>query len=78
MNATIPFRDTFWNIPIPIRLALYLGGLVATVICLYGIWQRVQLWRQGAPENRFDRIPERLLAPALGKSSIVYGAKAGA
>ncbi len=58
--TTIPFRDTFWNVPAWAQIALYVGGLVAIAIFVYGVWQRVQLWRAGGPENRFDHIPARV------------------
>ena len=60
MTSTVPFRDTFWNIPAWAQIALYAGGLIAIAIFAYGLWRHVQLWRAGGPENRFDRIPERL------------------
>jgi Fe-S oxidoreductase/nitrate reductase gamma subunit len=58
--ATVPFRDTFWNIPPLVQAALYVGGIVAVAIFLYGFWQRVRLWRAGLPEQRLDRIPQRV------------------
>lgn len=60
MTASVPFRDTFWNIPGWAHIGVYVGGLVAIAIFAYGLWQRIQLWRQGGPENRLDRIPERI------------------
>jgi len=60
MTPTIPFRDTFWNIPVWAQIALYAGGLLAIAIFAYGLWRRVQLWRVGGPENRLDRLPERV------------------
>ena len=70
MIASIPFRDTFWNVPGWAQIALYVGGAVAIAFLVYGLWQRVTLWRQGLPEDRLDRIPERLglvAAHALGQ-----------
>jgi Fe-S oxidoreductase len=70
MAASIPFRDTFWNVPGWAQIALYVGGAVAIAFLVYGLWQRVTLWRQGLPEDRLDRIPERLglvAAHALGQ-----------
>jgi Fe-S oxidoreductase/nitrate reductase gamma subunit len=58
--VSVPCRDTFWNVPLWAEIFIYLGGAVAIAVCVYGLWQRVQLWRAGGPENRFDRIPERL------------------
>jgi Fe-S oxidoreductase/nitrate reductase gamma subunit len=60
MTSSVPFRDTFWNVPGWAQVLLYIGGVVAIAIFTYGVWQRVQLWRAGLPEDRFDRIPERL------------------
>jgi Fe-S oxidoreductase/nitrate reductase gamma subunit len=60
MTPDIPFRDTFWNVPPWAQIALYVGGAVAIAIFAYGLWQRIALWRQGLPEHRFDRVPERL------------------
>ena len=70
MTASIPFRDTFWNVPGWAQIALYVGGAVAIAVLVYGLWQRVTLWRRGLPEDRLDRIPERLglvAAHALGQ-----------
>ena len=60
MTSSAPFRDTFWNVPTWAQWSLYIGGAVAIAIFAWGVWQRVQLWRGGLPEHRFDRIPERL------------------
>jgi len=60
MTPTIPFRDTFWNVPVWAQIALYAGGILAIAIFAYGLWRRVQLWRGGGPENRLDRVPERV------------------
>jgi Fe-S oxidoreductase len=59
MNPSVPFRDTFWNVPYWAQIALYIGGVVAIALFAHGVWQRVQLWRAGGPESRFDRLPER-------------------
>ena len=60
MSPTVPFRDTFWNVPSWAQAGLYVGGMVAIAVLAYGMWQRVQLWRQGLPEERLDRIPDRV------------------
>jgi Fe-S oxidoreductase len=60
MIGGVPFRDTFWNVPGWAQVVLYVGGAVAIAIFAYGFWQRVALWRQGLPEDRFDRIPDRV------------------
>jgi len=80
MTASIPFRDTFWNVPGWAQIALYVGGAVAIAFLVYGLWQRVTLWRQGLPEDRLDRIPERLglvAAHALGQARTLSQAYPG-
>jgi Fe-S oxidoreductase len=65
MTPNVPFRDTFWNIPTWAQIGVYVGGLVALIIFGYGLWQRVQLWRQGGPEPRFDHVPQRIKLVAM-------------
>ncbi len=80
MIATVPIRDTFWNVPVWAQVALYLGGAVVVLIFAWGLWQRVGLWRRGLPENRFDRIPERfglVLKHALGQVRVLSQAYPG-
>jgi Fe-S oxidoreductase/nitrate reductase gamma subunit len=80
MTASVPFRDTFWNVPAWAQSALYVGGFVAIAILAYGIWQRVRLWRQGLPENRIDHIPERVMLVvrhALGQARVLSQAYPG-
>jgi Fe-S oxidoreductase/nitrate reductase gamma subunit len=60
MSPSVPFRDTFWNVPGWAQIALYVGGTLAIAVLAYGMWQHVKLWRAGTPENRLDHIPERL------------------
>ncbi|MBI2204172.1 MAG: 4Fe-4S dicluster domain-containing protein [Candidatus Rokubacteria bacterium] len=60
MTSSVPFRDTFWNIPGWAQIGLYIGGTVATAIFVWGVWQHVRLWRAGGPEHRLDRIPDRV------------------
>ncbi|MDG2335592.1 MAG: heterodisulfide reductase-related iron-sulfur binding cluster [Myxococcota bacterium] len=51
-------REIYWNIvwgP-----AIYALAAVAVLILLRGAWQRIQLWREGTPEQRTDRLGERL------------------
>jgi Fe-S oxidoreductase/nitrate reductase gamma subunit len=80
MSPSVPFRDTFWNVPGWAQVLLYVGAVVAVAIFVYGVWQRVALWRAGLPENRFDRIPERvkLVAKhALGQARVLSQAYPG-
>jgi Fe-S oxidoreductase/nitrate reductase gamma subunit len=64
-SGAVPFRDTFWNVPGWAQVGLYVGGVIAVAIFAYGLWQRTRLWRAGQPEDRFDRIPQRLRLVAV-------------
>ena len=80
MTSSIPFRDTFWNVPGWAQVGIYVGGAIAIVIFAYGMWRRVQLWRAGGPEDRLDRIPERLrlvAKHALGQVRVLAQAYPG-
>ena len=80
MTSSVPFRDTFWNIPTWAQVFLYIGGAVAVAIFAYGVWKRVQLWRGGLPEDRFDHVPERLklvAKHALGQARVLSQAYPG-
>src|SRR2546430_12618046 len=57
MSASVPFRDTFWNVPAWAQVALYVAGVIAVAIFAWGLWARARLWRRGLPEDRLDRIP---------------------
>lgn len=60
MTSSIPFRDTFWNVPGWAEVGLYAGAVVAIAIFAWGLWQRIALWRAGQPEQRFDHLPQRV------------------
>jgi Fe-S oxidoreductase/nitrate reductase gamma subunit len=80
MTQGTPFRDTFWNVPGWAQVALYVGAIVAMAIFAWGMWQRISLWRAGTPENRFDRIPERIrlvAKHALGQVRVLSQAYPG-
>src|SRR5687767_15409290 len=63
--SSVPFRDTFWNVPFWAQILLYVGGTVAMALFAWGVWQHVRLWRGGGPEHRFDRIPDRVKLVAI-------------
>jgi Fe-S oxidoreductase/nitrate reductase gamma subunit len=60
LRYDVPFRDTFWNVPPWAQFLLYALSLVAIGVFALGLWQRVALWRDGKPESRWDRLPERV------------------
>src|SRR5260370_36004147 len=70
----VPYRDTFWNVPVPVEVLLYAGALVALAVFARGLWQRIRLWRGGGPQSRFSRGGERLRLP--GPVAIVPGSTA--
>ena len=53
-------REVFWNISN--TFILYSLFVVLLIILIYGVNRRIRLWRQGKPDNRFDRPVRRLLA----------------
>ena len=60
MDAT-PFRYGWWNIPISLRVIFFVTMAFATSMMVYGILQRIRLWRMGQPEAAFDRLGERFV-----------------
>jgi Fe-S oxidoreductase/nitrate reductase gamma subunit len=57
-----PTREIYWNINALSVVLMYLLAGVAVAALFYGFYRRYQLWRLGQPENRFDRVMERLAA----------------
>ncbi|MCX7707334.1 MAG: hypothetical protein N2204_04935, partial [Anaerolineae bacterium] len=57
----VPCRLGWWNIPIPLRVVFFAVMAIAVGIMVYGIVQRIKLWRKGQPELSFDRPWERTL-----------------
>jgi Fe-S oxidoreductase len=80
MNPAVPFRDTFWNVPVWAQWALYVGGAVAIAVCVHGLWRHAALIRRGGPEPRLDRIPARLglvVRHVLGQARVLTQAYPG-
>src|SRR5262252_9152355 len=76
----IPYRDTFWNVPMWARVFVYVGGTAAVAVFAYGCWLRLAVWLKGKPERRTDRIPERIalmLTQALGQARTLSQAYPG-
>ena len=57
MDAT---REIYWNVGHGVVLPMYALVLAAFGLLLWGFWQRLPLWRQGKPLDRFDRYDERV------------------
>ncbi|MGH7322147.1 MAG: heterodisulfide reductase-related iron-sulfur binding cluster, partial [Candidatus Rokuibacteriota bacterium] len=55
-----PCRLTFWNVPDWAQFLLYVLSIVALGVFALGLWHRIALWREGKPEARLDRLPERI------------------
>src|SRR5262245_18545090 len=60
MSPGVPFRDTFWNVPLWAQVVLYVAASAAIGVFAYGMVHRVALWRAGKPEQRFDHLPQRV------------------
>ncbi len=54
-----PWRCGWWNIPIPLRIVFFAVMAVGAAFMVYGIIQRIKLWRKGQPEIGFDRPWQR-------------------
>src|SRR5512140_3777803 len=57
MEAT---REIYWNVGHGVVIPMYFLAFAAFGILAWGFWQRLQLWRQGKPLDRFDRYDERV------------------
>lgn len=70
MEAT---REIYWNIGHGVVLPMYLLAAAAFGIMAWGFWQRLSVWRQGKPLDRFDRYDERvkrLVSRVLGQEKV--------
>ena len=57
MEAT---REIYWNIGHGVVISMYCLALAAFGVLVWGFRQRLRVWRQGKPLNRFDRYDERV------------------
>ncbi|MEW5720847.1 MAG: hypothetical protein AB1817_19635, partial [Chloroflexota bacterium] len=53
-------RPTFWNIPFWLEIVVYVGGILAALIFLYGMWQRVKHWRKGKGTFAWGPLDKRI------------------
>ena len=56
----MPSREIFFNIDSAGMIALYALMIVPLGVLAYGLARRVNRWRLGRPENRFDRMGHRI------------------
>ena len=63
MEAT---REIYWNVGHGVVLPMYLLTLIAFAVCGYGLYKRVEVYRQGKALNRVDNPGERIAL--LGKN----------
>ncbi len=56
----IPYRDSYWNIPLWLRVVMFAVIAVSLGIMALGLRERARLWRKGEPAVGFDRIGARL------------------
>jgi len=59
-------REIFWNVG-GVRLIVYLLALIPVFLFIYGLWEKIKLWRIGKKENRYDQVWKRI------KSTLYYG-----
>jgi Fe-S oxidoreductase/nitrate reductase gamma subunit len=70
----LPVRETLWNIPLWAAVFVYLGGVIASGIFAWGVWQHVRRWRQGKPDRRRNDLhvrARRFLSEGLFQSRIL-------
>jgi Fe-S oxidoreductase/nitrate reductase gamma subunit len=58
-------REIFWNVGSGVRIPIYLLGLIAIIVLVYGLVKRIRLWKIGKPENRVDKPFKRILSVTL-------------
>lgn len=78
MNQAQATREVFWNIDH--KWALYALLVPTVIVCAYGFYRRIRLWRRGLPLDRLDRPADRiklLLRHALAQSRTVRDSYAG-
>jgi Fe-S oxidoreductase len=56
----VPCRYGWWNIPVPLRVVFFITMAIAVGVMIYGLVQRIRLWRKGQSEPGFDRFWARI------------------
>jgi Fe-S oxidoreductase/nitrate reductase gamma subunit len=62
--GAVPSREVFRNFTGTGQYAFYALATLAGLLFAYGVWRRVQKYRRGRPDNRFDHLWQRLLRTA--------------
>ncbi|MFQ5628163.1 MAG: heterodisulfide reductase-related iron-sulfur binding cluster [bacterium] len=58
--ADTPTREIFLHFPAWMEITFYLVAAIALLIFLYGFFRRIQKYRKGRAENRFDHLARRV------------------
>jgi len=61
VNSINITRHVYWNVPILFKILVYVGGLGTFAFVIWGVYQRIQIWKKGEEENRKDNLKERFL-----------------
>ena len=68
-----PVRLGFWNVPIWGEIGVYVLGLLAVAVCIWGIVLNVRLWHAHRKEKRAEQSASRwkdVLLAAFGQKKI--------
>ena len=57
MDAT---REIYWNVGHGVIAPVYLLAVIAMVVCAWGFYRRLPVYRQGKALNRLDQLPRRI------------------
>ena len=71
MDAT---REIYWNVGHGVVLVMYLLSMAAVAVAAYSSRERLEIWRQGKPLDRFDRRGDRgrrMLAIVFGQTRVI-------
>ncbi len=60
MPVEIPVRPAFWNVPLWGEVGVYVVGILAVLLCAWGIWEGVKRTRRTSAPNEGPAAPDRL------------------
>ena len=64
MQLELPTRAVFAGFGLASTIVFYVVAFLAVLIFLWGLYLRVRKYRRGRAEDRFDRLPQRVLHAA--------------